>query len=98
MKVNHPNLSSLAPAEAAKAQPARLPDAGPKPPAEQQPGDGAADDVHLSELVRSLRALAADSPEWQAHMEEIARAYADGAYNLDAEALAAKLIDDALEH
>ncbi|HSP68067.1 MAG TPA: flagellar biosynthesis anti-sigma factor FlgM [Bryobacteraceae bacterium] len=59
---------------------------------------GAGDDVHLSELVRSLRSLAADSPERQERIEQIARAYAKGAYQMDAEATAGKLIDDALKY
>jgi flagellar biosynthesis anti-sigma factor FlgM len=53
------------------------------------------DDIHLSELVRSLRSLAADSPERQARMEEITRAYADGSYSVDAKGTASKIIDDA---
>jgi flagellar biosynthesis anti-sigma factor FlgM len=58
---------------------------------------GAGDDVHLSELVRSLRSLAADSPERQERIEQIARAYAQGAYKMDAEVTAGKLVDDALK-
>ena len=58
----------------------------------------AGDDVHLSELVRSLRSLAADSPERQERIEQIARAYAKGAYQMDAETTAGKLIDDALKY
>ena len=57
--------------------------------------DAAHDDVHLSELVRSLRSLAADSPERQERIEQIARAYANGTYQVDAEATAAKIVDDA---
>jgi hypothetical protein len=41
------------------------------------------EDLHLSELVRSLRSLAADSPERQARIESIARAYANGSYQVD---------------
>jgi anti-sigma28 factor (negative regulator of flagellin synthesis) len=55
------------------------------------------DDVHLSELVRSLRSLASDSPERQAKLEELARLYAAGSYTVDAAATAAKIIDDAIE-
>ena len=55
-----------------------------------------ADDVHLSELVRSLRSLAADSPERQERIEQIARAYASGSYKVDADAVAAKIIDDGI--
>jgi anti-sigma28 factor (negative regulator of flagellin synthesis) len=103
MKVNDPNPSSLGAAEssihpatgAAKSQ-----EIG-----RTTPGAGAAgastspagDDVHLSELVRSLRSLAADSPERQASLEQIARTYATGAYKVDARATASKIIDDALE-
>jgi anti-sigma28 factor (negative regulator of flagellin synthesis) len=55
------------------------------------------DDVHLAELVRSLRSLASDSPERQAKLEELARLYAIGNYTIDAGATAAKIIDDAIE-
>ena len=56
------------------------------------------DDVHLSELVRSLRSLVADSPERQQRIEQIARAYAQGAYQMDAEATAGELIEDARKY
>jgi flagellar biosynthesis anti-sigma factor FlgM len=94
MKVNDPNLSSLAGTN--RAQQSERTEQNSRPA--QTPGRGAGgDDVHLSELVQSLRALAADSPERQAHLEQIARAYANGAYKVDAHATAAKIIDDALE-
>jgi flagellar biosynthesis anti-sigma factor FlgM len=60
--------------------------------------DAASDDVHLSELVRSLRSLVPDSPERQERLEQIARAYASGTYKVDAEATAAKIIDDAQQY
>ena len=59
---------------------------------------GSGDDVHLSELVRSLRSLVADSPERQQRIEQIARAYAQGVYEMYAEATAGKLIDDGLKY
>ena len=59
-------------------------------------GPATGDDVHLSELVRSLRAMASDSPERQARIEEIARAHASGTYRVDGEATASGIIDDAL--
>jgi anti-sigma28 factor (negative regulator of flagellin synthesis) len=64
----------------------------------ESPGNAAvfADDVHLSELVRSLRWLAADSPERQAHIDRIARSLANGSYSVDANATAGKIIDDTL--
>ena len=55
------------------------------------------DDLHLSELVRSLRSLASDSPERQARLEELARMYAAGSYTVDAAATAAGIIDDSIE-
>src|SRR5580698_10137762 len=61
-------------------------------------GTGANDDVHLSELVKSLRSLAAESPERQAKLESLARTYASGSYTVDAGATASKVIDDALEN
>lgn len=59
---------------------------------------GPADDVHLSELVRSLRSLVADSPERQERIEQIARAYAQGAYQIDADRTAGKMVDEALKY
>lgn len=96
MKVNDPKLSSLGndPLGATGA-------AGTQPTSRAANGaNGAAassDDVHLSELVRSLRSLAADSPERQARLEQIARAYANGTYQVDSRATASKIIDDAIE-
>ena len=60
--------------------------------------DTVSDDVHLSELVRSLRSLVPDSPERQERIEQIARAYANGTYKMDAEATASKIIDDSLQY
>jgi len=54
-----------------------------------------ADDIQLSELVKSLRALAADSSERQARIEQIARSYASGVYRA-AEEKAKRMIDEAL--
>ena len=94
MKVNDPNFSSLASTEAARTQRTRVSSehTGESAPSTSSGGD----DVHLSELVRSLRALATESPERQAHLEAIARAYAAGTYQVDAEATAARIIDDAI--
>ena len=98
MKVNDSNLSSLASTGASgtqqtskSGQTSRTPDSS---SATSAPGD----DIHLSELVRSLRSLAADSPERQAHIEQLARSYAQGNYKVDPQATAAKLIDDAFQN
>ena len=40
----------------------------------------------------------ADSPERQERIEQIARAYANGTYQVDAEATASKIIDDSLQY
>ena len=94
MKVNDPNLSQASGLTQAK-QAGRI---GSGTASQGKPANGAtpSDDVHLSELVRSLRSLAADSPERQAHLEQIARTYAQGNYKVDANATAGKIIDDAL--
>ena len=59
---------------------------------------GPVDEMHLSELVRTLRSLAGDSPERQARIEQIARAYASGAYQPDAGATASRIVDDGLKY
>ena len=80
MNSNDPNPSS---SSAATAR-ARQPEAA-----------SAASDSHLAELLRSLRFLAADSPERQAKIEGLMRAYATGNLRMDAEATASAMIDDA---
>ena len=87
MKVQNANLSPLNGTDEPGRQQA--------PPASSDP---ASDDVHLSELVRSLRSLVPDSPERQERIEQIARAYASGTYKVDAEATASKIIDDSLQY
>lgn len=92
MKVNDPNLSSLAATGSSATE-----QTGQSPRTVSTPGGSqpSSDDIHLSELVRSLRSLAADSPERQARIEELARSYANGTYQVDTEGTAAKIIDDA---
>jgi hypothetical protein len=58
--------------------------------------DPYAGDFHLAELVRTLRSLVGDSPERQAKIEGLMRAYAAGELQVDAEATASAMIDDAL--
>jgi flagellar biosynthesis anti-sigma factor FlgM len=98
MKINDPNFAPLASPSASKVQETASSGAG-KRLSNTPAGTAApsADDVHLSELVRSLRSLAADSPERQARIEQIARSYASGTYQVDPQALASKIIDDAFE-
>ena len=92
MKVNDPNLASLASTSGARTE------AGKSTRVANLSQNGvSSDDVHLSELVRSLRSLAADSPERQARLEQIARSVANGTYKVDAKATASKIIDDAFE-
>ena len=97
MKIQDPNLTSLASAGAAGTQPASRSsqtngDVNP-PAASSSPSSS--DDVHLSELVRSLRSLASDSPERQSRIEQLARTYANGSYSVDAQATAGAIIKDA---
>ena len=96
MKVNNPNLSSLTSAETSRAQEAARTDPRGRPNGASPSASASGDDVHLSELVRTLRSLAADSPERQASIEQLARAYASGTYQVDAHSVAGKVIDDAI--
>jgi len=97
MKVNDPNLSSLASSGANRAQETQQTKSARASGSQAQGTAGSRDDVHLSELVRSLRSLAADSPERQARLEQIARSYANGTYKVDPQATASKIVDDAYE-
>lgn len=99
MKVNDPNLSPLASTGTSRTQETGRTGQNSRAPEPAAATDASAgDDIHLSELVRSLRSLAADSPERQARMEQIARSYARGGYQADPQATASKIIDDALHH
>lgn len=108
MKVDNNNLSSLTPAETLGTQQTGrtgqtagssvTPAGGASSADASSVGATSGDDIHLSELVRSLRSLAADSPERQARIEQIARSYASGTYQVDPQATAGKIIDDALQH
>jgi anti-sigma28 factor (negative regulator of flagellin synthesis) len=91
MKVNDRNLSSGGSAAASRMQKTV------RTGTADRSGATVSDDVHLAELVRSLRSLASDSPARQAKLEELARMYATGSYTVDAAATAAKIIDDAIE-
>ena len=100
MKVNDPNLSSApgvsntsAAAHASETARTKAAERSAVAAAANAPLSASGDDVHLSELVRSLRELAAESPERQAKIEHLARAYAEGSYKVDAEATAAAIID-----
>ena len=97
MKVNVPIPNSLASTGASQAKGTTR--TGNQRSADHtSPTNGASgDDIHLSELVRSLRSLAADSPQRQEHLEKIARTYATGNYQVNAPATAAKIIDDAIK-
>ncbi len=96
MKVTNPNLSQLTSAATTAAKTSRAAAAG----SGANGGTGtqaAGDDVHLSELVRSLRSLAAESPDRQAKIEQLARSYANGTYQTDPQATAAGIINDAIK-
>ncbi len=97
MKVNDPNLSSLGSAGAARAHETARTNPASRTADSSAAAASSNDDVHLSELVRSLRSLAADSPERQAKIEELTRAYAGGNYKVDAPATASAIIDDSIK-
>ncbi len=56
------------------------------------------DEFHLSDLVTRLRALAAESPERQERLEQIARSYANGTYKMDSEATVSAIIEDSIRY
>lgn len=98
MKLNDANLVSLAQTGASRTTETQTAGVSSRNSSGPANGAGSSDDVHLSELVRSLRSLAADSPERQARLEQIARSYANGTYHVSPSATASKIIDDAIEH
>jgi flagellar biosynthesis anti-sigma factor FlgM len=108
MKVNDPNSSVSNPATGPATGAARA-----KQAQETQrvhnaySNDGSSstnasgDDVQLSDLVQSLQglkaAVAVESPQHVARVDQIAKAYAVGTYKVDAEATAAGVIDDGIK-
>lgn len=98
MTVNDPTLASLGSSGAARSQETGNTQPAGRPTAKDGPLSHGSDDVHLSELVRSLRSLASESPERQERIEELARSYTSGSYQVNAEATAAAIISDALLH
>ncbi len=101
MKVNESNLqgpSGLA-STGSTSGVARPTQAGRQVPAggAAPVGDGS-DGVALSGLAQTLRSLDVESPERQAQVEQLAGAYAQGSYTVDAEAVAGGIVDDALKH
>ncbi len=98
MKVNDSISTSLPSTGTSGAQETARTGQGSSAGATQTTATSSNDDVHLSELVKSLRSLAAESPERQAKLESLARSYANGSYTVDGGATASKIIDDAFEN
>lgn len=98
MKVNDSNLNSLTSTGTSGTQETARTGQNSRAGSTQTTATSPNDDVHLSELVKSLRSLAAESPERQAKLESLARSYADGSHTVDAGATASKIIDDAFEN
>jgi flagellar biosynthesis anti-sigma factor FlgM len=101
MKVNDPNLqgpNGLPPTggSAGVSKPAQTVRIKPDGATVAPVGDSS-DGVALSGLAQTLRTLDVDSPERQAQVESLARAYAQGNYKVDAEAVAGEIINDALK-
>jgi flagellar biosynthesis anti-sigma factor FlgM len=97
MKVNDSNLNSLTSTGTSGTQETTRTGQSSRTGSTQTAATSSSDDVHLSELVKSLRSLAADSPERQAKLESLARSYANGSYRVDATATGSKIIDDSFE-
>jgi flagellar biosynthesis anti-sigma factor FlgM len=56
---------------------------------------GAIDEIQLSELGKQLRVLASDSPERNQRIQELAKLVESGRYEVDAQDLSRRLIEDA---
>lgn len=97
MKVNDSISTSLTSTGTSGTQETARTGQGSNAGASQTTGTSSNDDVHLSELVKSLRSLAAESPERQNKLESLARSYANGSYTVDAGATSSKIIDDAFD-
>jgi len=97
MKVNDSNLTPLPSTGTSATQETARTGQSARSGSTQSPAAGSNDDVHLSELVKNLRSMAAESPERQAKLESLARTYANGSYTVDATATASKIIDDAAQ-
>jgi flagellar biosynthesis anti-sigma factor FlgM len=96
MKVNDPNLQG--PSGLTSAGVAKPAQTGRSAPGGAAPRADGSDGVALSGLAQTLRSLDVDSPERQAQVASLAKAYAQGAYKVDAEATATGIISDALKH
>lgn len=90
MSLSQPNRSTLG-SSAATARAREATSAEPAYSGSDQSSDG-----HLAELLRSLRSLAGDSPERQAKIESLMQAYTRGTLQVDAEATASAIVDDAM--
>jgi flagellar biosynthesis anti-sigma factor FlgM len=101
MKINDPNLlgSGVSSTGVSKSgQTGRSTPASGKTDAGQGTPNTDGDGVQLSGLAQSLQGVDGESPERQAKVDALAKAYADGSYTVDAEKTAAGMIDDALNH
>ncbi len=99
MKINDPNLvgSGVTSTGVSKSgQTGRTAPAGKPYTGQVVDPDGDADGVQLSSLVQSLGNLDAESPDRQAQVDALAKAYASGSYRADADKTAAGIINDAL--
>lgn len=96
MKVNDSNL--YGPGGVGSAGAAKPVQGGRTGSAGLREGGGSGDGVELSALAQGLHSMEAESPERQARVESLARAYAEGRYQPDPAGAAGGVIDDALKH
>ncbi|MEI9814537.1 MAG: flagellar biosynthesis anti-sigma factor FlgM [Acidobacteriota bacterium] len=101
MKINDPNALGTGQVHSTgvsrSGQTGRSAPVGGSAGAGQEAAAGAGGDgVQLSDLVQNLRSLDTDSPERQAKVDQLAKAHAEGKYQVDAEATAGKIVDDAI--
>lgn len=95
MKVSDPNLTSLTSAGASRTRETLTVGEGRNRAAESRERGGS-DQVQLSSLGHRLRELSSNSPEHTARVAQLESAVASGRYQVDAKAVSAAMVNDAL--
>lgn len=96
MKINDPSSAGIGSTKLGESQAAGSVGRGGRSNAAAA-GAGAGDQVQLSDLASTVRALSSDSPERTARLERLAMEVQSGRYEVNAQALSASIVDGALK-